>query len=113
MKTLIYQIEGYSHIYNEETNEVEKQLSLTSVTVENPTDEDMARARACAWNGEYTVEESYPNAPRNITAGEYITVNGILYKATANIPNGEQIVTGQNAVETTIEEQLAELAKGE
>lgn len=52
-------------------------------------------------------------APRNITAGEYITVNGILYKATANIPSGESIVTGQNAIETTIEEQLAELAKGE
>lgn len=52
-------------------------------------------------------------APRNITAGEYITVNGILYKATANIPSGEIIVTGQNAIETTIEEQLAELAKGE
>ena len=52
-------------------------------------------------------------APRNITAGEYITVNGVLYKALANIPNGEPIITGQNAVETTIEEQLAELAKGE
>ena len=52
-------------------------------------------------------------APRNITAGEYITVNGILYKVLMNIPSGEPIVTGQNAVETTIEEQLAELAKGE
>jgi len=54
-----------------------------------------------------------PTAPRNILAGEYVTVNGVLYKATANIPSGERIVTGQNAVETTIEEQLAELAKGE
>lgn len=52
-------------------------------------------------------------APRNVTAGEYITVNGILYKAIANIPNGEQIVTGQNAIETTIEQQLYELIKGE
>ena len=41
-------------------------------------------------------------APRNITAGEYITVNGILYKVLMNIPSGEPIVTGQNAVETTI-----------
>lgn len=54
-----------------------------------------------------------PTAPRNILTGEYVTVNGVLYKATANIPVGEAIVTGQNAVETTIEEQLAELAKGE
>lgn len=52
-------------------------------------------------------------APRNITAGEYITSNGVLYKATVNIPVGEHIVTGQNAVETTIEEQLYEMTKGE
>jgi uncharacterized membrane protein len=54
-----------------------------------------------------------PVAPRNLTDGEYITVDGVMYKATSNIPNGEPIITGQNAVETTIEEQLAELAKGE
>lgn len=54
-----------------------------------------------------------PVAPHNITEGEYITVNGVLYKATANIPSGENIVTGQNAIATTIEEQLAELTKGE
>ena len=59
------------------------------------------------------VPSNFSVAPRNITAGEYITVNGVLYKATANIPNGERIVSGQNAIETTIEEQLAELAKGE
>lgn len=52
-------------------------------------------------------------APRNILAGEYVTINGVLYKATANIPNGERIITGHNAIETTIEQQLAELAKGE
>ena len=69
-------------------------------------------------NGEYVYDpipkpSVLPVAPRNITAGEYITVNGVLYKATANIPNGEPILIGQNAIETTIEEQLAELAKGE
>ena len=52
-------------------------------------------------------------APRNIVKGEYITVNGVLYKATANIPNGEPIITGQNAVVTTVEEQLYEMTKGE
>ena len=54
-----------------------------------------------------------PTAPRNLTAGEYITVRGILYKVTANIPTGEPIITGQNAMETTMEQQLTELAKGE
>lgn len=54
-----------------------------------------------------------PIVQRNIVAGEYVTVNGILYKAMVNIPNGGVIITGQNAVATTIEEQLAELAKGE
>lgn len=53
-------------------------------------------------------------APRNIVAGEYITINGILYKAIFNIPNGERIIVGQNAIETTIEQQLYELTmKGE
>lgn len=54
-----------------------------------------------------------PVAPHNIMAGEYITVDGVLYKATVNIPSGEYIITGQNAIKTTIDEQLAELAKGE
>lgn len=52
-------------------------------------------------------------APRNIVKGEYVTVDGVLYKATANIPNGEAIIVGQNAVVTTVEEQLYELMKGE
>ena len=54
-----------------------------------------------------------PIAPRNIVEGEYITVGGVLYKATDNIPAGERIITGQNAIKTTYEEQLYELKKGE
>ena len=54
-----------------------------------------------------------PVAPRNIIEGEYITVSGVLYKATDNIPAGERIITGQNAIKTTYEEQLYELKKGE
>ena len=52
-------------------------------------------------------------APRNVVKGEYVTINGVLYKATANIPNGEPIIVGQNAVVTTVEEQLYEMTKGE
>ena len=64
--------------------------------------------------GEIIVEGSfdYPIVPHNIVSGEYITINGVLYLATTNIPNGESIIVGQNAIETTIEEQLLEL-KGE
>lgn len=54
-----------------------------------------------------------PVAPRNILVGEFVTVNDILYKATSNIPNGAYIIVGQNAIVTTVEEQLAELVKGE
>jgi hypothetical protein len=69
-------------------------------------------------DGEYVYDplprpSSLPVAPRNIMEGEYITVDGVMYKAIANIPSGEPIITGQNAVETTIEEQLYELQKGE
>ena len=73
-------------------------------------------AKREAYNGEYTIEDDGIKenilAPRNILAEEYVTINGVLYKATANIPNGEPIIVGQNAVETTVEEQLYEL-KGE
>lgn len=58
-------------------------------------------------------EFDYPTAPHNIREGEYVTIDGVLYKAIANIPNGEAIIVGQNAVVTTVEEQLYELAKGE
>lgn len=51
-------------------------------------------------------------APKNILAGEYVTINGVMYKAIENIPNGESVIVGQNAIETTVEEQLYEL-KGE
>lgn len=54
-----------------------------------------------------------PIAPRNILEGEYITVGGVLYKATDNIPAGERIIVGQNATKTTYEEQLYELTRGE
>lgn len=54
-----------------------------------------------------------PVAPRNILEGEYITVSSVLYKATDNIPSGERIIVGQNATETTYEEQLYELTRGE
>lgn len=69
-------------------------------------------------NGEYIhdpmiIPSTFPVAPRNIMVDEYITVNGVLYKATTNIPNGASIITGQNAVVTTVEEQLYEMTKGE
>lgn len=57
MKKLIYQIEGYMGVYNPETKKVEQQLSLAEVTIENPTDEQIAQAAEKAYNGEYTVED--------------------------------------------------------
>ena len=74
-----------------------------------------AIAKKEAYNGEYTIEDEpvpYPVAPNNILAGEYVTINGVLYLATDNIPNGEPVIVGQNAIATTIEAQLYEL-KGE
>ena len=50
-----------------------------------------------------------PAAPHNIVAGEYVTIDGVLYLATENIPNGEPVIAGQNATITTIEEQLREM----
>lgn len=51
-------------------------------------------------------------ATHNILANDYVTINNTLYMATKNIPNGEPIIVGQNAIITTIESVLYEL-KGE
>lgn len=81
----------------------------------NATNEETAKREA--YNGEYEIVDDgiveRIIAPRNITKGEYVTVSGVLYKAIANIPNGEHIIVGQNAVVTTVEEQLYEMTKGE
>ena len=61
---------------------------------------------------EVSGEFDYPIAPCNITEGEYVTIGGVLYKASMNIPSGERVIVGQNAIETTVEAQLYEL-KGE
>lgn len=73
----------------------------------------IAEAEAIPGTIEVSGTFDYPTAPHNIVKGEYVTINGVLYKATENIPNGENVIVGQNAEETTIEAQLAELAKGE
>lgn len=65
-------------------------------------------------DGECTIEEWNTDivAPHNIQAGEYATISGVLYLATENIPNGEPVIVGQNAVKTSVEEQLYAM-KGE
>jgi len=74
-------------------------------------------AKREAYKGEYTIEDDvrrdHPAAPHNIEAGEYVTLDGVLYKTTENIPAGEPIIAGQNAIVTTVEEQLHDLTKGE
>ena len=73
-------------------------------------------AKKEAYNGEYTIDDDGVAvqilAPHNIVSGEYVTIDGVMYLATENIPNGEPIIVGQNAIVTTIEAQLHEL-KGE
>lgn len=63
MKKLIYEIEGYTEVYNSETNEVEKKLAIATVTVENPTEADIEKAKKEAYNGEYTIEDDGQPAP--------------------------------------------------
>jgi len=108
MKTLVY---NYLAATREGGTDyvIEKRIPYTE------KNEEIAKKEA--YNGEYTIEDNgvpaYAVAPRNIVFGEYITIDNVLYKATENIPNGEPVIVGQNAIKTTVEEQLAELAKGE
>ena len=57
MKKLIYKIKGYTTMYNTKTEKLEQHLSFAEVIIENPTDEDIAKAAETAYNGEYTIED--------------------------------------------------------
>ena len=56
MKKLIYKIEGYTYEYNPATEEVEQKLCPAEVVIENPTDEEIAKAKEIAYNGEWSVD---------------------------------------------------------
>ena len=57
MKKLIYRVEGYTFVYDPETQEEKRSLSLATVTKENPSEADIEQAEQIAYNGEYTVED--------------------------------------------------------
>lgn len=57
--------------------------------------------------------ESDRMVKRNVVAGELITINGKLYRTTQNIPNGGELIVGQNSIETTYEKELFTLNEGE
>lgn len=71
MKKLIYRIEGTEEVYNPKTEEVEQRQLLAKITINNPTDEEIAKAAEIAWNGEYTVEDDGEPLPE-LTDGERI-----------------------------------------
>ena len=105
-------------VYNILQGEDETGAVLSEVCMQW-SEENEKIARAEAYKGQYRTENiEVPEVPKatapcNILEGECVTVDGVLYRATGNIPNGEPIVVGQNAVKTTVEEQLNRLTKGE
>ena len=119
MKIIKYKIFSYrANRGTEESPEWEDVLSDVEIRCEPATlESNVALAKREAYDGTCTVEDDgvspYPAAPRNVNEGEYVTVDNVLYKALYNIPSGEPIIVGQNAVVTTVEEQLYELTKEE
>lgn len=117
MKVIKYKVIGYTDVWNPETEEVEQKECLAGVECLY-TEAAYQKALETAYNGKVTIEEvpdepvAPTTAPYNIVTGEYVTIDGVLYLATENIPNGEPVIVGQNAVKTTVEDQLREL-KGE
>ena len=113
MKVLKYNLCTIINHGTEEEPKIEEILSPVTMGW-NEVNEETAKAEA--YKGEYTIEDDgvspYPIAPLNIYEGEYVMIGDVLYLATMNIPCGEPVIVGQNAVETTIEEQLYML-KGE
>ena len=114
MKIIKYKFLSAEINHGTEENPIIEQFILDKSMGWNEANEEIAKKEA--YNGEYTIEDdgqtSYPVAPHNILKGEYVTIGGTLYLATQNIPSGEPVIAGQNAVATTVEEQLL-MMKGE
>ena len=115
MKIIKYKFLSAEINHGTEENPNIEQIILDVEMGWNEANEEIAKKEA--YKGEYTIEDDgispYPIAPLNIYEGEYVMIGDVLYLATMNIPCGEPVIVGQNAVETTIEEQLHELTKGE
>ena len=54
--------------------------------------------------------EAGMTATRNYAAGELLSAAGLLFRVTANVPNGGALIEGVNVERTTVSEQLALLA---
>lgn len=81
------------------------QYKLENGKPREATDEEIAAQKA-------TINKPpVPVAPRNVITGECVTISGTLYKAIKNIPAGEPVIIGQNAVETTYEAELLALSQ--
>lgn len=74
MKRLIYQVLGYQEIYNLETGEIEKQESLSTVSTDDISEENIEYVKTIAYNGEYSIEDDgvveIPTAEERIAALE-------------------------------------------
>ena len=85
-----------------------------------PLVEDLPDGNMLDWryeDGEYIYDPIpapvvYVTADRNYNKGDVATIDGVMYEAISAIPNGGAVIVGQNAIVTSLEEQLAKL-KGE
>ncbi len=53
--------------------------------------------------------ESGTTASKTYTKGEYVRINGTLYKVTANIATGQAMTVGVNIAETNVGDELSQL----
>lgn len=70
------------------------------------TEQEIEADRAASERRKYTADRPY-------AVGEYLTVDGVLYRATLPIMPGGYITPGTNCVETTMEKEIANLNKEE
>ena len=69
MKKLIYQIEGYTSVYDPETKAVAQVPTLAKVIKKNPSEEEIAKAAEIAYNGQYAVEDDGQSEPNSTGTG--------------------------------------------
>lgn len=90
-------------------HEVRSLLGQNNIFADTGDTEVTYRADPTLYIQRLTEPDSDMIADSNITSGQYFMVGNSLYKATANIANGAQIIVGTNAVRKSLSEALNEI----
>ena len=92
-----------------EPHEVASLLGVNNIFADTGDTACEYRADTTLYISRLTEPDADMNADANITSGQYFMVGNSLFKATANIANGGQIVVGTNCTRVSLAQALNEI----